>query len=150
MFFLKLLLFLFSINLHYSFKIISYLNRNPYNKLFMGCDYYIEQRLCIFYNDNSCYCINLKRERGYYTDYDDFVMNRNTQTNNLIEWEKIQQHHLTPTASPFIIYTNHSYINLYVANKYESMVEFEMIHNIDKNWDDIKDIVVYEERYERI
>jgi hypothetical protein len=28
------------------------------------------------------------------------------------------------------------------------MVEFEMIHNIEQKWDDIKEIVVYEQRYE--
>ena len=150
MFFLKFLLFLFSINLHYSFKIISYASHKSHNKVFiMGCDYYIEQRLCIFYNDNSCYCMNLKRERRYFTDYDDFIMNINPQNSNLTEWEKIQQYHLTPNTSQVIIYKNHSYINEYVANKYEAMVEFEMIHNIDQNWADIKDIVVYEERYER-
>ena len=144
MFFLKYLLFLFSISLNYAFKIISYTNRKSYNKLFKGCDYYIEQRLCIFYNDNNCYCINLGKERGY---YDNFVMNINNQTSNLTKWEKIQQHYLTPHTSAFIIYTNHSYINVNVADKYERMVEFEMINNIDQNWDDIKNIVIYEERY---
>lgn len=137
------LLLLFSINLHHSFKITSYMNRKSY-KLFMECDYYIEQRLCIFYNDKSCYCMNLRRERGYYNEYDDF-MKINTQNSNLTEWEKIK--HLTPKES--LIYTNYSYINEYVAKKYGLMVEFEMIHNIDQNWCDIKDIVVYEERYER-
>ena len=134
----------------------SYMNRKSHNKvftshnkLFMSCDYYIEQLLCIFFNDKRCYCMNLRRERGYYTEYDDFIMNVNTQNSNLTEWEKIQKYHLTPKETPLIIYTNHSYINEYVANKYERMVEFEMIHNIDQNWCDIKDIVLYEERYER-
>ena len=134
------LLLLFSINLYHSFKITSYVNSQYHNKLFMGCDYYIEKRLCIFYNDKSCYCMNLKTERGYY-------MNINTQSSNLTEWEKIQKYHLTPK-DPLIIYTNRSYINEYVEKKYQPMVEFEMIHNIDQNWCDIKDIVVYEERYE--
>ena len=100
----------------------------------MGCDYYIVQKLCIFYNDNSCYCLNLKRERGY---YDDFIMNINMQNSNLTQ--------LTPKISQFIIYTNRSYTNEYVENKYEAMVEFEMIHN-NRNWTEIKDIVLYEER----
>ena len=115
---------------------ISYMNHKSH-KLFVGCDYYIEQRLCIFYNDNSCYCMNVRRERGYYGD---------GAQSNLTELEKIR--HLTPNASQFIIYTNHSYINENVSNKYEAMVEFEMIHNIEQKWDDIKEIVVYEQRYE--
>ena len=85
--------------------------------------------------------MNLKTERGYY-------MNINTQSSNLTEWEKIQKYHLTPK-DPLIIYTNRSYINEYVEEKYQPMVEFEMIHNIDQNWCDIKDIVIYEERIER-
>lgn len=145
MFFLKLLLFLFSINLHDSFKMISYVNRKSPNKLFMGCDYYIEKRLCIFFNDNSCDCMNLKREIGYYTDYDDFIMNINPQNSNLTEWGKNQKYHLTPT-SPLIIYTNGSYINVYLANEYESMVEYFVRLFIYKNLNDVKDIVVYEER----
>jgi len=52
----------------------------------MGCDYYIEQNLCITYNDNSCYYINLDRKRGYYSDtdiYDDFIMNTTIENSNL-------------------------------------------------------------------
>lgn len=149
MMFFKFLLLLFSINLHHSFKITSYVNRKYNNKLLMECDYYIEQMVCIFYKDKSCYCMNLKRERGYYTEYDDFGMNIKTQNSNLTEWEKMKKHHLTPEKSQLIIYTNYSYINEYVEKKYQPMVEFEMIHNIEQNWCDIKDIVVYEERYER-
>jgi len=149
MFFLKSLLFLFFINLHSSFKMISYVNRKSNDKLFMGCDYYIDHRLCIFYNDSSCYCINLKRERGYYTDYDDFIMNINPQYSHLTEGEKIQQHHLTSKTSPVIVYTNSSYVNEYVAYKYKAMLEFEMMHNDYNVWDDIKEIVIVEERYER-
>ena len=148
MFFLKFLLFLFSINLHYSFKMISYINHKSHNKLFMGCDYYIEKRLCIFFNDNSCDCMNLKRERGYYTKYDDFIMNTNPQNSNLTEWEKIQKYHLTPNASPFLIYTNRTYTNDYLANEYEAMVEYFVRLFIYKNLNDVKDIVVYEVRYE--
>jgi hypothetical protein len=76
--------------------------------------------------------------------------NINTPITHLTEWNKIKKHHLTPKESPFIIYTNRSYVNEYVENKYEERIEFEMVHNIDKNWADIKEIVVYEERYERI
>ena len=125
---------------------ISYTNHRSH-KIFMSCDYYIEQRLCIFFNDNSCDCMNLKRQRGYYID--DFIMNTNPQNSNLTEWEKIQKYHLTPNASPFLIYTNRSYINDYLANEYEAMVEYFVRLFIYKNLNDVKDIVIYEERYER-
>ena len=54
----------------------------------MGCDYYIEQRLCI-YKDDSSYYISLSRERGYYTDWDEFMINVNIENSNLTEWEKM-------------------------------------------------------------
>lgn len=118
----------------------------------MGCDYYIEQRLCIYYNDNTSYCISLDRERGYYSDtdiYDDFIMNSNIENSNLTEWEKNKQYHLTPKTVPLIIYNNHTFINIYVSNQYKAMLEFEMINNDYKTWNDIKDIVILEERYEK-
>ena len=69
------------------------------------------------------------------------------ENSKLTEWEKNKQYHLTPKTKPFIIYNNHTFTNIDVSNKYKSMLEFEMINNIDQNWDDIKNIVIYEERY---
>lgn len=144
--------FLFFINLHDSFKIIN-INRINKNRVFMGCDYYIEERLCINYNDNSSYCINLDRRRGYFSDTDiyddDFIMNITIENSNLTNWEKNKQYHLTPTEIPVVIYTNHTFTNIYISNQYKSMLEFEMINNDYKTWDDIKDIEISEERYER-
>lgn len=125
---------------------ISYAIHKSQNTLFMGCDYYIEKRLCVIFNDNSCDCVNLSKERGY---YDDFNMDINSENINFTEWQKIQKYHLTPNESPFIIYTNHSYVDGFVANRYEAMVEYFVRLFICKNMGDIKDIVIYEERYER-
>lgn len=119
-----------------SFKMINHANRKLNQNAFIGCDYYIEKRLCIFYNDNSYYCMNLQRERGYY----DFM------DSNLTQPEKIQKY-LTPNSTQ-TVYTNHKYINVHEENKYQAMVEYEMIH-MDKNWDNVKNITVYEMRYER-
>jgi len=151
---LKFLLLLFSINLHNSLRFFKITNINRINitKLFMGCDYYIEQNLCITYNDNSCYYINLDKKRGYYSDtdiYDDFIMNTTIENSNLTEMEKNKQYHLTPKTTPFTIYNNHAFTNIDVSNKYKSMLEFEMMHNDYNTWDDIKDIVIVEERYQR-
>ena len=118
----------------------------------MGCDYYIEKNLCITYNDNSCYFINLEKERGYYTYidmYDDFIINTTIENSNLTEREKNKQYHLTPKTKPFTIYKNHDFTNIDVSNKYKAMLEFEMMHHDYNVWDDIKEIVIVEERYER-
>ena len=147
----KFLLFLFCINLHNSFKIISYVNHKYHNRLSVGCDYYIEQRLYINYND-GCYCINLHRKTGYYTYtdiYNDFIMGKTIENNKLSELEKIKQYHLTPKTKPFIIYNNHTFTNIDVSNKYKAMLEFEITNNYYKTWDDIKNIVFLEERYEK-
>jgi hypothetical protein len=54
MIFFKFLYFLFFINVNNSFKLINHFNYRLKNKLlYMGCDYYIENNLCIYYNDNS-------------------------------------------------------------------------------------------------
>jgi len=149
MIFFKCLFFLFFINLHNSFKIISYVNHKTHNKLFMWCDYYIEERLSIYYNDNSCYRIKLNRERGYYSDiYDDFIIDINIENSNLTEWEKIKKYNLTPRAKPYIIYNNHIFNNICLSKKYKKIIDFVMINNDYKTWDDIKEIVISEERYE--
>lgn len=150
MIFFKFLYFLFFINVNNSFKLINHFNYRLNNKvLYMGCDYYIENNLCIYYNDNSKKYINLNRERGYYSDYSDFIMSVRDKVNNMSSWEKMKQYHLTPKAIPFLIYTNYSFTNMYLSNKYKEMIDFEIINNDYKSWDDIKEIVIEEERYER-
>lgn len=145
-----LLPFLFFINVYDSFKIVSYIKHKTNNiAMYMGCDYYIETNLCIYYNDNMRSHINLNRERGYYTDYDSFIMSIRDQANNMSEYKKIKEYHLTPQAIPFLIYTNNSFVNEYLSRQYKEMIEFEIINNDYKSWDDVKDIVILEERYER-
>jgi hypothetical protein len=149
MFLLKFLQFLFFINLCDSFKIINYFKYKTNNIIYMGCDYYIETNLCINYNDNMRSHINLDRERGYYSGYDNFIMEIRDEANNMSEWEKMKEYHLTPQAVPFLIYTNNSFINEYLSRQYKEMVEFEIVNNDYKTWDVVKDIVILEERYER-
>lgn len=149
---LYFLLFLFFINVNNSFKIINYIHRKSHNTLFMWCDYYIEKRLYINYNDNSSYCINLHRERAYYCDtdfYNVFNMDTNIENSNLTEWEKIKKYHLTPKSNPIVIYTNHTFTDTDVSNQYKGILEFEMTNIHYKTWNDIKDILVLEKRYER-
>jgi hypothetical protein len=112
----------------------------------MGCDYYIEENLYIRYNDDTSNCIKLGRDRGYY--YDDFIMNMKYETENMTEWEKIKQYHLEPKAKPYLLYTNNSFTNMDVSDRYKEMINYAMV-NDKQNWDDIKEIVILEERYKR-
>ena len=150
MFLLRFLPFLFFINLYDSFKIVSYIKHKTNNiAMYMGCDYYIETNLCINYNDNMRSHINLNRERGYYSGYDNFIMEIRDQANNMSEWEKMKEYHLTPQAVPFLIYTNNSICNEYLSRQYKQIIEFEIVDNDYRTWDEVKDIVILEERYER-
>lgn len=152
MFCLKFLLFSFFINLYNSFRVISFINHKPYNTLFMGCDYYIQQNLIIRFNDNSCGCINLGRERAYYSDidiYNDFIIDKNIETTNLTDWEKIKQYHLQPKAKPLIIYNNHTFTHADLSNQYKLMIQHRMNMYGSNRLNDIIDIIISEERYER-
>ena len=124
-------------------------NRKSNNIISMGCDYYIEDNLYIYYNDNGYNCIKLYRDRGYYYDiHDDFIMDMKYETENMTEWEKIKQYHLEPRAKPYLLYSNNSITDRIILYRYEKMINRAII-NDNKNWDDINEIVILEERYER-
>ena len=143
------LLFLFFINVNNSFKIINYIYRKPHNTLFMGCDYYIEKTLCIRYSDNSSKYINIHRERGYYSDYNNYIIDPDIENSNLTEWEKIKKYHLMPSLIPVLIYTNNTFTDIYASNEYKEILEHQMIYYDAKTWDHIKNIEILEKRYER-
>jgi len=149
MIFFQILSFLFFMNLCNSFKFINDMNHKTYNKLSMGCDYYIEHNLFIYYNDNTSSCINFNRQRGYYSDFDNFIMDIKSQDTKMSKWEKMKQYHLTPREIPYLIYSNHSFTNIYVSKQYKEMLEFEIINKDYKTWDDVTEVVILEERYER-
>ena len=58
-----MIIFLYLIELSNSFNFIKYKSNG---KIYMGCDYYIEQNLYIYYNDDSIEYINLQRNKAYY------------------------------------------------------------------------------------
>jgi hypothetical protein len=111
----------------------------------MGCDYYIEKNLCIYYNDDSSQYIRLERTRGYYSDYDYFTMNMLVNSEKISEWEKMKEYHLMPREIPTVIYNNNTFSNIYVSNQYKAMIEFNIMNY--KTWDDVKEIVILENRY---
>jgi hypothetical protein len=52
----------------------------------MGCDYYVQQKLSIHYNDNSIYSIKLCRDNRYYHEiYDEDDVNINVDNIELFE-----------------------------------------------------------------
>jgi hypothetical protein len=111
----------------------------------MGCDYYIEQNLWIKYTDESINYINLHRESGYYYDIgddDDLWV-------NVEDREKLKEYHLRPKTKPSVIYANHTFTNADYLHKYSAMLHFEMLNHDYKTWDDIDEIVVVEERFQR-
>ena len=93
MIFLYFFSFLFLINLYNSFNFI---NNKLNNRILMRCDYYIEKKLYIYYNDNSINYINLKRDKGYYDEiYDDinlFNISNDDSSNSI--WKKLKEYHL--------------------------------------------------------
>jgi hypothetical protein len=117
----------------------------------MRCDYYIQQNLIIHFNDNSCGCIKLWRDRAYYSEIDifnHFMIDKNIENSNLTEWEKIKQYHLLPKSKPLIIYNNHTFTDADLSNQYKLMVEHRMNMYDSNRWNDIKHIIISEERYE--
>uniref|UniRef100_A0A6C0HZ00 Uncharacterized protein n=1 Tax=viral metagenome TaxID=1070528 RepID=A0A6C0HZ00_9ZZZZ len=148
----QLLSFLFLAQLHNSF-IIGYNSYNKINKLKMGCDYYIEQNLWIQYKDKSVNYINLCRERGYYYDihYEDFdngLLENYRDTSDSL-WEKLKEYHLRPKTEPVVIYANSTFTNVEYSHKYSEMLHYKILNHDCKTWDDINEIVVVEERFER-
>ena len=146
--------FLFFAHLYNSFKNGRHFTLgHSDHRIKMGCDYYIEQNLWINYNDKSRSYINLHRERGYYYDIRDedfdngLLANYRDTSDSLLE--KLKKYHLRPKTEPFVIYANHTFTNVEYSHKYQAMLEFEMINHDYKTWDDIKEIVIVEERFQR-
>ena len=138
--FIFLILF---VNLHNSFKFVT----KTSNKIYMRCDYYIEQKLYIHYNDNSFSFIKLHRDRGYYHEnYDKFLMNITDEDTQASKWEKFKKYHLEPIAIPFVIFSNNNFIDIHLVNTYKEIIETKMIN---KKWDNVKQIEIVEERHER-
>jgi hypothetical protein len=112
----------------------------------MGCDYYIDKDLHIYYNNDIIFSnINLEHERGYYwftssldEDEDDYE----------IEYLRYTKEMLEPRMKPIVIYSNNSFNKLSFENKYKKLIENE-INLINKKWSDINEIIKIENRYER-
>lgn len=151
--FFRLFLFLSLIYLHESFK-MNFLLYNidniahfrMKNKLQMGCDYYIDKDLHIyFYNKNDYFLINLEHERGYFYEY---PYDPDEEDYEQIMNEMIKEQ-LQPRMKPIVIYSNNTFTKPHFENKYKTMIESVINNDLYKDWDDVKEIIKVEDRYLR-
>lgn len=100
----------------------------------MGCDYYIDKNLYIYYKNNSNITfILLEHDQGYFYDKDDDDDDYKEQ--------------LKPRMKPVSIYLNDAFCKPHFEEKYKSLILQHL--PIDKVWKDIFKIVKKESRYER-
>lgn len=142
------LLFCF-INLCNSFTLINkkyYIKRTCIHKLNMGCDYYIDKDLQIYYyNDIIFSSINLQRERGYYW----FISVLDEDEDGYeTELARYKEQILQPIMEPIVIYSNNSFNKVSFENKYTKIIESEL-KIFNKTWNDVKKIMKIENRFER-
>ena len=107
----------------------------------MGCDYYIQKVLRIYFEDDDYLCFVVETERGYYMDiYDEDEEDYETKVN---EYKKKC---LTPDIEPIIIY-NGAFNKSASETKYKSIVE-NFMNDCGKKFSDITKIIKVEHRYE--
>ena len=110
----------------------------------MGCDYYIDTELVLFFhNDSSRTYINLDHNRGYF--YEINIDSGDADYDK--KQEESEKEQLTPSMTPILIYAN----NLFTKPIYEEKHKDLILHHLpnDKTWTDIKKIIKSESRYER-
>lgn len=111
----------------------------------MGCDYYIDKNLYIYYhNDNKYSVINLERQRGYF--YNSFDEDDEDYEKKLAKEIKDC---LKPNMKPIVIYSNDSFHQPNFEYKYKELIENEVKKDFNKKWSDIKEVIKKESRFER-
>ena len=70
----------------------------------MGCDYYIIKKLHIYYNDNDYLDIELKRERGYFSDDDGAGTFDSDDETSEEQYNEYIEYILTPKMKPITLY----------------------------------------------
>ena len=126
-----------------SFNSISLDSRHELN---MGCDYYIDKYLHIYYyNDIIFSYINLKHEKGYYWFVSLLDEDEDGYEEEYIQYKKNK---LEPVMEPIVIYSNNTFNKLSFENKYKEIIQYEL-NLFNKTWNDINKIIKIENRYER-
>ena len=109
----------------------------------MGCDYYIQKVLRIYFEDDDYLCFVIGTERGYYMNiYDEDEEEYETKLNEYLK------ECLTPKMEPIILYNNGAFNKSTYETKYKSIVE-NFMKDCGKVFSDITKIIKVEDRYER-
>jgi len=110
----------------------------------MGCDYYIDKDLILFFHNDFRRNINLEQDRGYFyeinidSDEEDYERKQ----------EESVKKQLTPQMKPILIYENNQFSKPVYEEKYKDLI-LHYLSKWDKTWTDIQKIVKSESRYER-
>ena len=97
----------------------------------MDYDFYICKELVIYFTKGrNDFMITLDKYHGFFS-------NKDTKQNDL-----------NPKIPPIVIYENGLFKTSFVAEKYKSLIEKELLYN-NLHWRDIVKIVKEERRYER-
>ena len=104
----------------------------------MGCDYYIQKVLRIYFNDEFL-SFEVDRERGYFN----YMSDEDDET----KMDEYIKHVLTPKTEPIIIYNN-GFNKPTSEKKYKSIIE-RLLNDSGKSWSEITKIIKIEVRYER-
>lgn len=111
----------------------------------MGCDYYIDADLVVYYKNgsNERTYIPLQHERGYF--YDTNIDSDEEGYDEKMAKSIAEQ--LEPRMKPIVIYKNDVFCKPNFEDKYKNMI----LHHLpnDKTWEDIAKVVKKESRYER-
>jgi len=110
----------------------------------MGCDYYINKNVYIYFQDNSRHYILLEQRRGYFYEIDKDEDEEDYEE----EYEKSIQKQLEPVMKPIILYKDHSFCNNAFETKYKNIIDYEL-SKMGKTWDHVIKIIKSESRYER-
>lgn len=136
------LVFIFYFSCLYNSNGFSFMaNKKIYSRL-MGCDYYIDNNLYIYYNDNNNSFINLDRKSGYFNIIEEGYID----DANEVTMDDYKKNILETKIIPILIYNNNTFHNLSFQKKYKNIIE-QNIKDYGKEWKDIKEIVKKEERY---
>jgi len=109
----------------------------------MGCDYYLNTYICIFYNDNTKSEIILERERGYFNT--DFCIDNNDPRYYEIIDENFEKQ-IQDIKEPFIIYENNEWkIDENLKNDYVCIIK-NMLENTRKEINEIEKIEEIEKK----
>lgn len=114
----------------------------------MGCDYYIVKALEITLKEEKYpLMVDLECDYGYFGDFslDEDSPDYDKQ---LEKWEEYKLEQLKSVMLPIVIYEEDTFMNSKLEQKYSLLIEEELFLN-KRSWNEVKQIVKIEYRYEK-